>query len=248
MPAPTRLLLSTDDFPSTSAVATSTTDASGAGTSAASSQTLPPAITELFLTAARSTSAGTGLRRLFSSFVASTESSLLGASAAEGMRELDAIVRDRQQAKVTSDAITPPHLEAIRWMGVSTGLSQADLAALLGVTRQTLHLWRSGEHITTANMRRVLVTRDILERAAARVTTRAGLSGWLHTPRGASSTTPAEYLKRGDFDRARLLAASSPSSRIRPPLWIRDAIPEENRVNEERRQVPEPLEPSDDLG
>ena len=102
--------------------------------------------------------------------------------------------------------------------------------------------------LTTANMRRVLLTRDILEKAATRFTTRAGLSGWLHTPRGASSTTPAEYLKRGDFDRARLLAVSSPSSHVRPPLWVRDVIPEENRVNEERRQVPEPLERSDDLG
>lgn len=248
MPVATRPLYSIEDFPSASAPTSDTPPSVGETTSGARPQTLPPAVTELFLAAATSTSAGTGLRRLFSNFVASTESSLLVENPAQGIRELDAIAGVRHQEQAAGDSITPPYVEAIRWMGASTGLSQTDLAALLGVTRQTLYLWRGGEHITTANMRRVLLTRDILEKAATRFTTRAGLSGWLHTPRGASSTTPAEYLKRGDFDRARLLAVSSPSSRVRPPLWVRDVIPEENRVNEERRQVPEPLEQSDGLG
>lgn len=248
MPVTTRPLYSIEDFP---CAYTSTLDAPSSSdetTSGATHQTLPPAITELIVAAASSTSAGTGLRRLFSSFAASTGSSLLVENAAEAIRELDAIAGVRHQDQGAGDSITPPHVEAIRWMATSTGLSQTDLAALLGVTRQTLHLWRGGGHITTANMRRVLLTRDILEKAATRFTTRAGLSGWLHTPRGASSTTPAEYLERGEFDQARLLAVSSPSSGARPPLWVRDAIPDENRVNEERRQVPESPEPSDDLG
>lgn len=248
MPVATRALYSIEDFPSVSS-STSNTSASGEEiTSAVTPQTLPPAIVGLFLAAARSTSAGTGLRRLFSNFAVSTESSLLAVDAVEGIRQFDAIADVRHQEHDAGDAITPPHLEAIRWMGESAGLSQTDLAALLGVTRQTLYLWRGGGHITTANMRRVLLTRDILEKAATRLTTRAGLSGWLHTPRGASSTTPADYLKRGDFDRARLLAVSSPSSHVRPPLWTRDAIPNEHRVGEEHRQLPEPPESWEDIG
>jgi transcriptional regulator with XRE-family HTH domain len=109
-------------------------------------------------------------------------------------------------------------MAALAWIREETGLSQQRVAQLVGVSRQTLHLWARGEVITDANRRRIFAVRDVLQRAKKRYKTRVTLVEWLDSPVGREGRTPAELIAAGDIDRARLLAVSTPSSRVAAPL------------------------------
>ena len=141
--------------------------------------------------------------------------------------------------------IQPPHLEAIRWIKAATGLSQERVAELLGVSRQTLNRWSRGEPIKDINRRRIFGVRQILELAYNKHPTREQMLAWLDTPRLADGVTPAQALAAGNLDRARLLAISTPSLRLkRAAPWVRWPVPEAFRAGAEHMQVAMP--PEDD--
>lgn len=136
-----------------------------------------------------------------------------------------------------TSAELPPHLDALRWIENATDLSQERIGRLVGVTRQTINNWQNGEAIKDPNRRRILAVRDVLERAAHRHPTREQLTAWLDTPRGADGRTPAELLVANEINRARLLAVSSPSQRLkRPPAWTNRPVPNAFRTRAEQRQ------------
>lgn len=131
----------------------------------------------------------------------------------------------------------PPHLDALRWIETATGLSQERIGRLVGVTRQTINNWENGESIKDPNRRRIFAVRDVLERATRQHPTREQLTAWLDTPRGADGRTPAELLAANEINRARLLAVSSPSQRLkRPPAWANRPVPNAFRTRAEHRQ------------
>ena len=131
----------------------------------------------------------------------------------------------------------PPHLDALRWIENATDLSQERIGRLVGVTRQTINNWQNGESIKDPNRRRIFAVRDVLERAAHRHPTREQLTAWLDTPSGADGRTPAELLAENEINRARLLAVSSPSQRLKPlPAWMNRPIPNAFRTRAEHRQ------------
>ncbi|HVB62944.1 MAG TPA: helix-turn-helix transcriptional regulator [Ktedonobacteraceae bacterium] len=141
-----------------------------------------------------------------------------------------------------------PHLEALRWIKVVTGLSQMRIGQLLNVTRQTIINWEHGTPINDGHRRRLFAVRDVIERAARHYTTPAELVAWLDTPRGTDGRTPAELLEMNKIDRARLLAVSSPSSKlVRPPAWVNRQVSEAFRAGGERRQETLPPEPDDEM-
>lgn len=124
--------------------------------------------------------------------------------------------------------------EIIRWIRTKTGLSQDRIARLVGVSRQTLYNWEKGEPILDHNRQRLLQIKDVLERASSQHPTPYSLVTWLDTPRGAEGYTPAELLERNEIGKARLLAISSPSPRLkRPQSWIRRSVPEAFKSGEE---------------
>lgn len=174
------------------------------------------------------------MTRLLSRVVAS-----LGAQSESHMPLAPARIVD-----ATIEQIRPPHLEALDWIRQTTGYSWGRVADLLGVSRQTLNRWQRNEPIKDLNRQRVFVVREVLERASARLKTRAALVAWLDTPRGSDGRTPAQCLAVGDIDRARLLAISSSSPGVsRPPLWVRRSIPEAFRRDAEHTQEAVPPEP-----
>ncbi len=142
----------------------------------------------------------------------------------------------------------PPHLEAIRWIEAATGLSQERIGELIGVTRQTINRWERGEPIRDHNRRRLFAVHDVLERAAFRHPTPNELAAWLDTPRGADGCTPAQLLEANEINRARLLAVSTPSPRLkRAPSWVNRPIPEAFRAGAERRQEALPPDTDNEL-
>lgn len=147
----------------------------------------------------------------------------------------------------TIERIRPPHLEALHWMKQVTGFSQERIAALVGVSRQTLNRWQRGEPIKDTNRQRVFAVRGVLERALIRHATRAELVAWLDAPRGADGRTPAQHLIAGDIDRARLLAVSVPSLQLkRVPSWVRRPVPPAFRIGAEHEQEALPPELPDE--
>jgi transcriptional regulator with XRE-family HTH domain len=141
-----------------------------------------------------------------------------------------------------------PHLKAIQWIETATGFSQERIGNLIGVTRQTINGWKRGLPIADYNRRRLFAVRDVLERASLRHQTRNQLTAWLDIPRGADGRTPAQLLETNEIDRARLLAISSPSPRLkRAPSWVNQPIPEAFRAGAERRQEALPPETDNEL-
>ncbi len=141
-----------------------------------------------------------------------------------------------------------PHLHALKWIKSATGLPYDRIARLIGVTRQTINRWSRGEPIVDRNRRRLFAVREVLERAAIRHPTPAQLAAWLYTPRGTDGRTPADLLERGDIDRARLLALSIPSPRLRrAPAWTRRPVHPAFREGAEHRQEALPPERDDQL-
>jgi DNA-binding XRE family transcriptional regulator len=130
-----------------------------------------------------------------------------------------------------------PHLDAIRWIKETAGLSQERIGQLVNVTRQTIINWEKGESITDAHQQKLLAVRDVLERATRLYPTQAQLKAWLDTPRGVDGRTPAQLLEANEINRARLLAVSSPSPHlVRAPAWVKRKIPEKFLAGAERRQ------------
>jgi uncharacterized protein (DUF2384 family) len=99
----------------------------------------------------------------------------------------------------------------------ATSLPWQRIAQLLGVSRQSVEGWRSGDPITDQHRRHLFAVCDVLERAATTYRTQAELIAWLDTPRGADSHTPADLLAVRQTDRARLLAVTRPSPGVQPP-------------------------------
>lgn len=107
-----------------------------------------------------------------------------------------------------------------------SGMNRVDIAAkLLGVHRQSVWNWETDKRITTENLEKLLIIRDLLERAAEFQSSRPeenDLRWWLFTPRGESGVTPQELILKGKFSRARLLAmAAAPKKRVEAPDWLK---------------------------
>lgn len=140
----------------------------------------------------------------------------------------------------------PLHVEAVRWIKEATGLSDARIARLLGVSRPTLRNWEHRGVIADVKRQRLYAVREILELAAARQGSPDELVHWLDTPRGADGFTPAKLLEAGEVDRARYLAASSPSPRLRrPPAWLNRPVPPAFQKGAEQRMETLPPEETD---
>lgn len=107
--------------------------------------------------------------------------------------------------------------EDLEWIKDVTGLPWERVGRLLGVTRQTISLWRKGEPITDDRRQRLFKVRNVLEYAAKQAQTPDRLSSWLDTPRGSSGKTPAELLEVGEISKARLMALSKPSPGVKTP-------------------------------
>ncbi|CAN5587290.1 hypothetical protein BH23CHL2_BH23CHL2_26020 [soil metagenome] len=112
-------------------------------------------------------------------------------------------------------AVEDPGLSALTWIKDRTQLSDERLAELIGVSRTAINNWRKGRVIHPNNRARILAVEDVLQRAADRYRTRIELTAWLDTPRGRNGLTPFDLLKTGEFDRARYLAVSRPSARVK---------------------------------
>lgn len=140
------------------------------------------------------------------------------------------------------------HAQALARIRELTALKWDRLAQLLGVSRQTLHLWEQNKPIVDDNRRRLLGVTDVLERAATRCLSSDQLRAWLDTPRGPEGLTPAELLERGEIGRARTLAISSPSANLRRAApWVNRPVPEAFRAGAERRLPAEPPSHEDEF-
>jgi transcriptional regulator with XRE-family HTH domain len=134
-------------------------------------------------------------------------------------------------------------MESVRWLKQATGLSEERLGILVGVTRPTLDRWEhDGGPIRPANLERLMAVTDIVRRAAAR---HPDVVTWLYTPRGADGRTPASLLQAGEYDRARVLAITTPSPGVRSAAaWAsRPVAPRFAHIVEPRT---EPLRPDPD--
>ena len=169
---------------------------------------------------------------------------LLGVSGSTALYDLaprtPLVVPDRSGSPVVEGY--PAHLGSLDWVKRATGFSEDRIARLVGVSRQAINNWRRGEPIADANRRRILATRDVLERALARLGTSDLLLAWLDTPRGADCHTPADFLEDNQIDRVRLLALSSPSPGVKPPaVWANRPVHSAFRAGAERpRRAPTP--------
>ena len=138
-----------------------------------------------------------------------------------------------------------PHSDAVQWIKEATRLPMNRIAELLGVSRPTVYAWLNNGEITDVNRRRLLTIWEVLERAQRLHRSPAELTAWLESPRTEEGHTPFYLLANGDFNRARLLALSTPSSRVKaPPSWTTQAPLLRQRVRPE--YVGEALPPDDD--
>jgi len=139
-------------------------------------------------------------------------------------------------------------LDSIRWVKEATGFSWERIARLVGVSRQAINRWEHGEAIVDSNRGRILSVLDVLERAAARCRTSDELVAWLDTPRGADGRTPAELLEANEIDRARRLAMSVPSPRLkRAASWTGRPVAEAFREGAGRSQGAVPPDVDEEL-
>ncbi len=128
----------------------------------------------------------------------------------------DQMRRVQERVESALQVIPEPHLEALHWIKVATGLSQERIGDLLGVSRQTIRNWGEGTPIAGANRRRIFAVRDVLERAAMRYPTKPELANWLDTPHGAEGLTPAQLLAMGRIDEARYWAIADSRFKLTP--------------------------------
>jgi hypothetical protein len=88
-----------------------------------------------------------------------------------------------------------------------SGLSDARLADLFKVTRETFNRWRSGSlaNPTESARRRVGMVLHLLEELAAHG---VNINDWLQNPNASDGITPYDLLLRGRIDKAAYLAAA----------------------------------------
>jgi hypothetical protein len=110
-----------------------------------------------------------------------------------------------------------PHQEAIEWIKRTTDLSWDRVSKLLGVTRQAVNAWRRGGPIRDDHRQRLFEVHEVLKRAAKRHPRPSDLVAWLDTPRGTDARTPAKLLEAGEIGKARLLAITSSSPKVKAP-------------------------------
>jgi len=111
----------------------------------------------------------------------------------------------RSEEKLTHQATVARLVEGL-------GLSQARVAELVGVTRQTVNRWQSGFQIQRAHWSRLAAVADVVRRANERLATSDQVRKWLDAPEGMGGQTPAELMIAGDMGEARALAMSIGSS------------------------------------
>lgn len=97
----------------------------------------------------------------------------------------------------------------LAWLKTTTELSDARLARLLGVSRQSIHLWKAGKPMRAEHFRRLLRVAEIVKRAASRQDTPLTIRAWLDMPWPPDGRTPAGLLEAGDFDKARYCAVAT---------------------------------------
>ncbi|MGA7732570.1 MAG: hypothetical protein WCD37_15025 [Chloroflexia bacterium] len=151
----------------------------------------------------------------------------------------------------TSDDIKPRgailHTEAhnaLKWIRAATMLSSSELAYILGVTMEQLHMWQNGKDISNEDEGRILAVRNILKRAESKYVTPKKLSTWLKTPVNSLELTPADALHNGEIDRARFLAVATPSPLPKSQVRRNSRV---IRSNENVRRGQEALPPEADV-
>jgi hypothetical protein len=142
--------------------------------------------------------------------------------------------------EVVDQSTKEPHQEAVEWIKEATALSWDRVGKLLGVTRQAINAWRLGGPIRNDHRQRLFEVREVLERAAKRNPRPSDLAAWLDTPRGADARSPADLLEAREIGRARLLAATTPSPKVKaPPMQVqRDALEAYQESRERLRPLP----------
>lgn len=161
--------------------------------------------------------------------------------------EQEAAPTSAPTTQAPASAHAAPEQEALDWIKATTGLSWARIANLLGVTRQTIHDWRRGIAPFDRHAQRLYTVRELLERAADRHTDARRLRAWLDTPRGADGRTPAQFIESQQFDRARLLALSTPLPGVaRFPAWLDRQPVDPDLVRTDWRREPARPEPDDE--
>lgn len=133
------------------------------------------------------------------------------------------ILEDQQAAQCISDI---QHL---------SGLNTTDVAEkLVGVSRQSLHSWKSGGAISDEHVRKLLGIKALLEQAKShQLEERAasGLRWWLYEPRGEAAVAPIDLIRQGDLARARLFAmATAPASRSMTANWLESGAEDQETV------------------
>ncbi len=129
------------------------------------------------------------------------------------------------------------HVGAIRWLEEHADLSQGAIAELVGVSRQTVRNWLSGETIRDENRQRLLIVRDILERIQRRHNGSVALKTWLDTPRGPAARTPRQLLMANEIGKVRALSLSTAPPRSRSaPAWLLEAPPDPWTDRQRRRR------------
>lgn len=153
---------------------------------------------------------------------------LQGTTCGDSARGITAGLRDWEAPSIPLSAIEipalPTHAVAVRWIQQATGISESHLGNMLGVKRMTVRNWKAGKAIKTASLRRLLETKDVLQRAQLQYPSPNQLIIWLNTPDKEHGIAPARLLSEGDFDRARFLAVLTPSTVEPTPSWAKRPV------------------------
>lgn len=167
------------------------------------------------------------------------------------LTEAAAVVAFRPNLPARIAPISPQkqsHEEALEWLRSEAGLSKERVSKLLGVSRQSVHSWSAGKDIRSEHRQRLLALREVLQRAIDVQGAGDRLLAWLDTPRGIDGRTPAQLLEVADFNRARLLATTTRSPRLKsPPTWISREIPPSLRTRGDARHSAFPLADEDSI-
>ena len=146
---------------------------------------------------------------------------------------------DGSRALLVADSSGSPQAETVTWIKEATELPFERIAKLADVSRQTLDLWRRHGRISDDNRQRLLAVREVLERAQSLHPTPDALATWLDTPRGQDGVTPAQWIERGDINRARLLAISTPSpTLVQLPRYTDTFLPSSERLPSSEDALP----------
>lgn len=104
-----------------------------------------------------------------------------------------------------------PQARAIEDIRALTGLSWPRIAQLVGVERQTIYRWRSGEPADEQKLQRASEVLDVLNEAQEEHGTGDDLRAWLNRVAPLQAASPYQLLSQGRYDEARFLAMLAPS-------------------------------------